>query len=307
MTLPVDPEFSYSVSRSAKFESCRRAYWLTYVGSWGGWATGRNPHPRYTAASAQAYLLKHLQGRKGWIGNLLHALIAESLTTRLTVGHAVEQLDARMRAGYGESVRGDYRHDPKRRTGLVEHHYDEPIPRPEWKQLRADAETMLRRFFAGPWLGYEAVYVETPDRAPDTFDFEGAPVWGMPDFVWRRDDGLLVLTDWKTGRARPDAERLQLLVYAAASIVKGRALAAEELGMQAVHLASDGPSEVLRVTQAAIDEALAAVRTHIAAMRAVWPDEGAHPPSPGALCGFCAFREMCPEGAAAVSGEAKAA
>ena len=33
-------EFSWSKSRHEKFDECRRAYFYTYYGSWGGWSAG---------------------------------------------------------------------------------------------------------------------------------------------------------------------------------------------------------------------------------------------------------------------------
>ncbi len=62
-------DFSWSKSRHEKFQDCRRAYYLHYYGSWGGWEDAARPSAR------QLWVLKKLANRFNWAGNVVHAVI----------------------------------------------------------------------------------------------------------------------------------------------------------------------------------------------------------------------------------------
>jgi hypothetical protein len=62
-------DFTWSKSRHEKFQDCRRAYYLHYYGSWGGW------EDQAPADTRQLWVLKKLANRFNWAGNVVHAVI----------------------------------------------------------------------------------------------------------------------------------------------------------------------------------------------------------------------------------------
>ena len=67
-------EFSWSKSRHEKFSECRRAYFYTYYGSWGGWDAPAGSPVR------ELYVLKKLSSRWQWAGSVVHDALKQLLT-----------------------------------------------------------------------------------------------------------------------------------------------------------------------------------------------------------------------------------
>ena len=82
----------WSHSRAKLFRGCKRAYWFTYYGSWGGWDT--QSHPRTRAL----YVEKKLTARPMWIGTVVHR-VAEDGVKRACRGQAEDLAAARAWAG----------------------------------------------------------------------------------------------------------------------------------------------------------------------------------------------------------------
>src|SRR5947207_1543270 len=66
-------EFSWSRSRDATFQDCRRKYYLHYYGAWGGWAADAAADVRLL------YVLKQLASRQMWGGRVVHDAIEMAL------------------------------------------------------------------------------------------------------------------------------------------------------------------------------------------------------------------------------------
>ena len=66
-------ELTWSVSRDNLFQSCPRAYYYTYYGSWGGWERDADD------ATRKLYILKNMQSLAMWAGGIVHQTIAEAL------------------------------------------------------------------------------------------------------------------------------------------------------------------------------------------------------------------------------------
>src|SRR5438309_12088224 len=121
-------EFSWSKSRHEKFAECRRLYYFTYYGAWGGWRADAPPITR------ELYLLKKLSNRFQWAGNVVHDAIRDALTQARAgaVPHLERQSQymlLRMRHDWLQSHKKRYRVQPepytRRPLGLVEHEYHE--------------------------------------------------------------------------------------------------------------------------------------------------------------------------------------
>lgn len=294
---------SWSWSRDQRLRACARRYYLHHFGSRGGFEPGA---PR---AAREAYVLRNLQTRHMWVGKVVHELIELTLGAwrrgeRVDLDGLVERGTRRMRAQYAESIQGVYWERPHAACGLLEHEYGEPIPRHEWQAQRDRMERCVRAFFALPivpdiqrmppwrWLSVEAL---------GSFELDGATVVVRPDLAWRNATGRVVIVDWKTGRPRPEEERLQLATY---GLYARRNWGVGDDGLTAlvVHLdADEGAGHVtehaLGPADLAAAEALA--RASVASMRALASGGGSPDPERFAMtddrdrCRLCVFRRLC--------------
>src|SRR5262249_33183415 len=98
-------DFSWSKSRHEKFKDCRRAYYLHYYGSWGGWEDTAHPELR------QLWVLKKLANRFNWAGGVVHAVIKDALL-EVRAGRRPDPRTAIVRARH--VMREDYKHSRSR-------------------------------------------------------------------------------------------------------------------------------------------------------------------------------------------------
>jgi hypothetical protein len=208
-------EFSWSRSRDATFQDCRRKYYYHYYGAWGGWA------PDAPEEIRRLYVLKQLASRQMWAGRAVHDAVELAFhVMRDGQGVPVEPFVAdvvkRMRAEWRSSRDGRYREQPKT-PALFEHEYRVELSDAAWKALIANVTTCLRNFFRLPLL--QEIRRTPPEHWSiehwsKMFDFEGTAVWVAPDFGFWTDEGRLRLVDWKTGGASGDGAAFQLGCYA---------------------------------------------------------------------------------------------
>lgn len=126
----------------------------------------------------------------------------------------------------------------------------------------------------------------------EAFD-EEIVIRGILDRIDRRDDGRLVITDYKTGKAPPEAYALPaffaLKIYA---LLIRRRLGETPAEVRLLYL--NGPT-MYRIPVE--DDQLDAMERQLRALwtainRAIASDN--FPPRPSRLCDFCSFRDRCP-------------
>jgi len=300
-------EFSWSKSRHEKFQECRRAYYLAYYGSWGGWQAAHGTPVR------ELYVLKKLSSRWQWAGSLVHDALKRALSRAKGAGElpalerVLEQTRAKARAEWSGSREKSYWREPSRIVGLVEHEYGEPVADADWKRLYEQViDGSLRAFYASPVL-------EEIRRTPrekwltvdelDSWTFEGTKIWVAVDFAYRDDDGRVHILDWKTGKER-GVDHVQVGTYALYAKQKWNVPTEAVVG-GLVYLVGNGAAGGERLSVAADDAALAsctdAMRTSIAAMKATLADptrnlarEEAFPRIEAREgCRRCPFRRPC--------------
>lgn len=142
----------------------------------------------------------------------------------------------------------------------------------------------------------------TPDqRELDmTEDLDGIVIRGILDRIDREDDGRLVITDYKTGKAPP--ERFALPAFFAlkiyALLIRRRT---GETPKEVRLLFLNGPTmyrlEIDNKHLDGVDSQLRALWNAIE--RAM--STGRYPPKPGRLCDWCSFQDICPAFAEAVA------
>jgi hypothetical protein len=267
-------DFSWSKSRHEKFQECRRAYWFTYYGSWGGWEAAHGTPTR------ELYVLKKLSSRWQWAGSLVHDALKRTLSRARGSGQlplldkVLEQTRQKARAEWAGSREKSYWREASRIVGLVEHEYAEPVPDAEWKRLYDDViEGSLRSFWSSAVL-------EEIRRTPreqwltvdelDSWQFEGTKIWVAIDFAYRDDAGRVHVLDWKTGKER-GVDHVQVGIYALYAKQKWGVATEDVLGGLVYLVGSNGNPGGERVEVAADAPALeacaGAMRTSIAAMK----------------------------------------
>jgi len=298
-------EFSWSKSRAEKFDDCRRAYFFTYYGSWGGWEAPAGSPTR------ELYVLKKLSSRWQWAGSLVHDALKKALLRAKATGELppveklLEQTRAKGRAEWASSREKSYWREPSRIVGLVEHEYGEPVADADWKALyEAVVEGSLRAFYASEVLDEIR---RTPRERWLTVDeldswlFEGTKIWVAVDFAYRDGDGRVHLLDWKTGKAR-DVDHVQVGTYALYAHGKWN-VATDSVVGGLVYLAASGGAEQVTVAadRVALDACTTTMRTSIAAMKGALADPPRNVASEEAFprledrdaCRRCPFRRPC--------------
>ncbi|HET6413911.1 MAG TPA: PD-(D/E)XK nuclease family protein [Anaeromyxobacter sp.] len=300
-------EFSWSKSRHERFGECRRAYFYTYYGSWGGWEAEPG------TAVRELYVLKKLSSRWQWAGSLVHGTLKRILHSARFTGSfwplekALDRTHQRARTEWAASRDKSYWREPSQIVGLVEHEYGEVVQNGEWKALYEQViEGSLRAFYRSPTLdrirGIPREQWLSVDEL-DAWDFEGTKVWVAVDFAYRGADGRVCVLDWKTGKERA-VDHMQLGIYALYAQQKWCAAPAEvRCGL--VYLApngSPGGEEVsvaadpatLAVCQAKMRESIVAMRAALADPERNLADEEAFPRlAERDACRRCPFRRPC--------------
>jgi hypothetical protein len=300
-------EFTWSKSRHEKFAECRRAYFFTYYGSWGGWEAPAGSPVR------ELYVLKKLSSRWQWAGSVVHDALKGVLSRAKVTGDVLplekvlERTRTKARAQWSGSREKSYWREASRIVGLVEHEYAEPVADAEWKRLYEQViEGSLRAF-------YGSAVLDEIRRTPrqdwltvdelDSWDFEGTKIWLAVDFAYRDRDGRVHVLDWKTGKER-GVDHVQVGTYALYARQKWGVPVDGVMG-GLVYLVGEAGSAGERVSVAAdtetLDRCREEMRASIAAMRAALADparnvarEDAFPRlDDRAPCRRCPFRRPC--------------
>lgn len=235
-------KFSWSNSRHDLFEECKRKYFYEYYGFWNGWKDIASEEAR------TLYRLKQLDNRYMWKGNTVHDAIAFLLKSRLhnkkinfdDFRNAVVE---RMRNQYRESLREDFKRDPKNKFGLLEHEYNEDIAEEEWSSNRDSILESIENFRNSPFwtladeLDFEgclalegdlknpeniwtsitpnlSTFINLPyEPSVDHFFIDELKVWAKLDFAYPEGAGSIRIVDWKSSYSDEKPNPMQLNIY----------------------------------------------------------------------------------------------
>ena len=299
-------DLSWSVSRAALFQTCQRAYYFHYYGSWGGW------DKRATDICRTLYMLKQMKTLAMWAGTIVHDTIRETLTsyaaatiafpdTAMLQNLAVEKL----RAGWREAVKKTYLESPKA-TNLFELYYGNglTLPREVTDALKARVLECMENFSMSPAVAKikSTPFAQwRPIDVLDSFELDGLKVWAAPDFAYSDSDGFFHIIDWKTGSENRENLRLQLACYALFAMQKW-SVGLEQIVLEGVFLRDGGrvspysiSQESLSVAKEQIQRSAAAMASKITDKEKNLVDEEACPCSPTPEhCSNCFFRQVCP-------------
>lgn len=293
-------QFSWSYSRHGMFEECLRKYYLSYYGSWGGWARDADPRTRET------YICKNLTTQRMWLGTVVHDC-AEGALSALREGatpwaeRAVELAVQRARRDIDDSRAGRYKADPKRHCGFQEHHYGEEEP--DWEAAIAEISRQVRVLFDHPVFRR---MLAVPERIVEVevlrrIDIAGVPVYVKLDALMADGQGGLVIIDWKTGESHEDSEIAKQLGIYGIYAVQEKGVPVDRV--QALHVNLRHNSHTLHPVDAnSLDVTREFVSGSAEAMRSLLSDvarneavEAAFPmvPEGDSRCGRCRFHGIC--------------
>lgn len=289
------------------FQECRRKYYYRYHLA----PLARRPDPSPEACAASR--VKDLVGLEAWAGDLVHGVIRNVLS-RWRAGRDWGEADAVEYAGRTLSRQfrdsrdywtADQEAFPARPVLLDLHYYSGPdLSRERAAQIKEQVTSCVRAFLrsdlarriraAGPsrWLPI--------DRNAAARIEEELLVLVRPDFAFQ-EGRRLTIVDWKTGRADPFWEVIQVTCYALYAREKWRR-SLDEIVPQIVYLhpefrAADVPysPDTVRDVERFIRESQEEILSLIADGEA--PPVDRFPLSEDRrLCRWCQFRGLC-EGA----------
>lgn len=244
----VASEFSWSVSRHDCFATCRRRYFYSY------YAAPDDP---------EIQRLKRLSALPLWAGSVVHETIEKVLKSHDRLPSDVEQ-EALVRSAVHSQMLGEWRQSEagSPHFRLFEHEYQVPVD-PEDKKIAVGtvmrslrnffkSETLRQAFAAGRerWLTVEDLV---------SFKVGETTVYLRMDLAYRRDDGRVVIVDWKTGRGEGRFNEVQLAGYALCAVEHGWVQEPEQILTELAYLA------IPRYVRRSVDRAkLAHARSFIA-------------------------------------------
>ncbi len=293
-------EFSWSRSRDATFQECRRRYYFQYYGSWGGWNAGVDPRTR------EIYILKQLKSRQMWAGEVVHRCIQRSLENLrsgiepLPEDRVIAMTLDQMRLEWSRSRKGVYHAQPKA-TALFEHEYKVDVADEVWKENAQHVENCLHTFYQSEIFRdlsglTREDWIEVEDLS--NFFLEGTKVFVKLDCACRRD-GKTWIYDWKTGRRDDQENSLQLACYALYAQEKW-GISPEDLRVLEFHLATDRLME-FQVTSANLKRVREYMLGSIRDMRELWSEDGINQVDGDACslteerwrCKNCNYKRLC--------------
>jgi len=293
---PFANEFSWSPSRHRMFEDCRRRYYYNYYGSWGGWNIDADPESRLL------YQLKKMTTIPQLTGTVVHDAISHVLKAfqagremppKAVVAYGVGLLNRHLK----DSEQKRWQKSPSRHTNLFEHYYNTAFDPEETRNriidcinafLDTDACSALRDLPSQQWLSIEQL---------TSFLFHDTKLWVALD-VAVRQNGVICIYDWKTGRER-SADRLQLAVYALYADAAYQALPSD-LQLQDVYLQA-GEARAVPIDDDILTDTRQAITDSITQMHAHLDDPTANTATRESFlmiddqkaCRTCSFKAVC--------------
>jgi len=207
-------DFSWSFSRHNTFNTCKRKYYYSYYGSWGGWNKDAEE------LSQKLYMLNKMTSLPMLAGSIVHDEVERTLKT-LRYGRNADQNKSKdnviknFKQSWNQSKNKEWEDSPKWKTNLFEHYYDQKPSDENLLDLRdlmldsidgffaSDSYRFIQTMSDSQWLAIEDL---------DSFDMHGAKLWVKLDFAIRHGERVYIY-DWKTGRVVKENE-VQLAVYA---------------------------------------------------------------------------------------------
>lgn len=296
------PPWSYSQSRANTFDECLRKYYYHYYGAHNGWNSAHGTEQQVTL-----YRLKQLSNLYLLFGDITHRMCEsvvrgweQSRTTPRT-----EYLEAAMKKMLNDSYRESMNHeqwldDPKRHIMLAEMYYnDDALPERIAKIKERQHAVVHNLYQSETWKDLKQSGTRLVEAEKwDTMLIHDTKTYVKMDLLYRKDNGHMVIVDWKTGREGDFSDQL----YLYASYVREMYnIPLEQLEIRVEYLMT-GEHNMYRPTQGDIELVETNVARYIEEMKSCLDDDYYNRPKPESFftpmpshraCGGCNFREVC--------------
>ena len=296
-------KLTWSASRNGTLQGCARKYYFQYYLSWGGWESGCDKRVR------TAYVLKNLKSRQMWAGTKVHEAIEHCLKNLMrgmsilppeqVINITVED----MRREYMGSLKKVYIQKPKQ-LGLVEHHYQQDVPKEKWAENADLVRKGLTNFYKSDLFNHlRSMPIENFIEIENltTFNFDGTDIWVSLDLCYRDGDNIIIV-DWKTGRPSDKPAPMQLATYALYAQDKW-GCKAENLRLKEINLPHEVNHE-FTFSDEETNHTRALIKGCIADTQSLLVDVAKNIPKPEEefaladnenACNWCNFKEICPK------------
>ena len=207
-------DFSWSFSRHNMFNTCKRKYYYSYYGSWGGWNKDADD------LSQKLYMLNKMTSLPMLAGSIVHDEVERTLKI-LRYGRSADQEKSKdnvvknFKQSWAQSKNEEWRDSPKWKTNLFEHYYGKKPSDQDLLDIRDLMVNSIDGFFASDSYRFIQTMSDTQWLAIedlDSFEIHGTKLWVKLDFAIRHGERVYIY-DWKTGKVVNENE-VQLAVYA---------------------------------------------------------------------------------------------
>ena len=163
-------QFSWSFSRHSAFNACKRKYYYSYYGSWGGWNKDADD------LSRKLYMLNKMTSLPMLAGSIVHDEVEKILKT-LRYGRNADQEKSKenvikiFKQAWSQSKNKEWEDNPKWKTNLFEHYYDQ---KPSDQQLLDIRDLMINSidgFFASDSYRFIQTMSDSQWLAIEDLDF----------------------------------------------------------------------------------------------------------------------------------------
>lgn len=291
---------SWSFTRKARFETCRRRYF--YDRFW-----GQDPKLKW-----KLYEMRNITSLSKLRGQAVHAVISGALRgirlgVEVDLELAKQSITEILRAKYMESQKKLWRIDNRPRdrklseiANLLEHYYRFPNVGESAREARAVAWTCIENLWSSDlWreIGDSRPrdWKEIDEDGFPRFDIDGIQVFAKIDFAYEGDCPTII--DWKTGQPN-DGDRKQLALYSLYAAAKWN-WNPIDTRLVAAHLYPELQIDTFSPTSEELEEVRQDVNRSFAEMLDLEPALGPADISKfpmrehDQICHWCRFRGMC--------------
>lgn len=206
---------NYSVSREETLRYCARKYYISYYESWNGWLATASERAKL------AYFLKKRDTEAIWIGHHIHSAIKSIIQNidKSEKDYAIEILKNKLSEEFNRSLNRTRTNGKVKDLWLYEHYKGEVL---NYQRIEERAVHLLTNFFEShiykalkeKYGAYKILYLDSDDFEQMKFDFNGIPLFAIPDLCYQKEDGSVALWDWKTGKSGDEDLSKQIKTYA---------------------------------------------------------------------------------------------
>jgi hypothetical protein len=280
----LDPFFftinTWSFTKHRVWNRCQRQYYFEYIAPY----IKSNP----VVKPEKIRWLKNFTSKFVVQGSLIHGIIDQQI--QLHCEQKQMDLDNAIKT-FSQKVS---RYKDTGGETFTEYHNGEKIPASFFSYIEENGKTCLQTFF-GKWPAYRDRECLRHEQF-DHFSIGDVGLTVKVDFVGKKPDGTLVLSDWKTGRDDDDYEtELQMAAYVLWAMQYYR-MRPDDISTELVYLKT-GATKPFAFFWEQLHEVQEMIPREYAEMNASYeyPDFVARPSQ--RECMSCKFAEVCPESA----------